>query len=133
MLILCDAGGANSYRHNIFKVELQKLSNKINMVLQISHYPPYTSKWNPIEHRVFPHVTRSMDGILIDTVKEAEKRIKTTKTKTGLTVIANVIKKSYEKGKEVAKDFMQNMRIKFGDSLPKLNYTILPNCVAGVI
>jgi hypothetical protein len=64
------AGGANSYRHNIFKAELQNLSNKIGMTLQIAHYPPYTSKWNPIEHRVSPHITRSMDGILINSLEE---------------------------------------------------------------
>ncbi len=126
ILILCDAGGANSYRHNIFKVELQKLSNKIGMTLQISHYPPYTSKWNPIEHRVFPHVTRSMDGILISTVEDAKKIIKSTKTKTGLTVTANIIKKTYTKGKVVSKNFMDNMKIKFDDSLGKFNYKISP-------
>ena len=60
ILIFCDAGGANSYRHHIFKVELQQLANEINMPLKIVHYPPYTSKWNPIEHRVFPHVTRAL-------------------------------------------------------------------------
>ena len=126
IFILCDAGGANSYRHNIFKVELQKLSNKINMALQVSHYPPYASKWNPIEHRVFPHVTRSIDGVIINTVEEAKKIIKSTKTKTGLTVTADIIKKTYITGKEVAKDFMKNMKIKFDDTLGKFNYTISP-------
>jgi hypothetical protein len=126
ILILCDAGGANSYRHNIFKMELQNLSNKIGMILQIAHYPPYASKWNPIEHRVFPHVTRSMEGVPINTVEEAKEIIKSTKTKTGLKVTANIIKKTYTKGKEVAKDFMENMKIKFDDSLGKFNYTISP-------
>jgi len=126
ILILCDAGGANSYRHNIFKSELQNLSNKIGMILQIAHYPPYASKWNPIEHRVFPHVTRSMEGIPIHTLDEAKKIIKSTKTKTGLKVTANVIKKTYVKGKEVAKDFMDSMKIKFDESLGKFNYTISP-------
>ena len=50
ILIFCDAGGANSYRHHIFKIELQNLANRINMNLKLVHYPPYTSKWNPIEH-----------------------------------------------------------------------------------
>lgn len=126
ILIFCDSGGANSYRHNIFKVELQKLSNEINMSLKMVHYPPYTSKWNPIEHRVFPHITRSMAGVPLNTVDEAKQRIELAKTMTGLVVTADVIKKTYEKGKAVAKDFLKNIKIKFGDSLPRLNYTISP-------
>lgn len=126
ILILCDAGGANSYRHNIFKVELQKLSNKINMKLKIAHYPPYASKWNPIEHRVFPHVTRSIEGVLIKSVEEAKNIIKSTTTKTGLKVTTDIIKKNYETGKEVAKDFMNTMKIKFDECLGKFNYLISP-------
>lgn len=126
ILIFCDAGGANSYRHNIFKVELQKLANEINMRLKIVHYPPYTSKWNPIEHRVFPHVTRAMEGVPLNTINEAKNKIESAKTKTGLTVVADVISKTYKKGKEVAKDYMDHLRINFGESLPKFNYTISP-------
>ncbi len=126
VLIFCDAGGANSYRHHIFKVELQKLVNEINMPLKLVHYPPYTSKWNPIEHRVFPHVTRVLEGVPLNTVAEAKCRIESVKTKTGLTVTADIIQKTYEKGKRAAKNFMQNIKIKFGESVPKLNYTIYP-------
>ena len=68
ILIFCDAGGANSYRHNIFKVELQRLVNEINMPIRIVHYPPYTSKWNPIEHRVFPHITKALEGVPLNSV-----------------------------------------------------------------
>jgi hypothetical protein len=126
ILIFCDSGGANSYRHHIFKIELQKLADAINVRLKIVHYPPYTSKWNPIEHKVFPHITRAMDGVPLNTVEDAKNRIELAKTKTGLTVVADIIKKTYEKGKEVAKDYMDHLKIKFGDSLPKLNYTISP-------
>lgn len=86
VLVLCDAGGANSYRHNIFKIKLQKLANKINMPIKISHYPPYASKWNPIEHRVFPHVTRAMAGVVLNSAEEAAEYIKKAKTSTGLKV-----------------------------------------------
>ncbi len=126
ILIFCDAGGANSYRHHIFKVELQQLANEINMNLKIAHYPPYTSKWNPIEHKVFPHITRAMAGIPLNTIESAKNSIESAKTKAGLTVVADVIKKTYEKGKKVAKDYMKHIQIKFGESLPKLNYTISP-------
>ena len=81
ILIFCDAGGANSYRHNVFKVALQNLANEINMPLKIVHYPPYTSKWNPIEHRVFPHITRAMEGTPLNTIDEAKNKIESAKTK----------------------------------------------------
>lgn len=126
MLVFCDAGGANSYRHHIFKVELQQLANEINMPLKIMHYPPYTSKWNPIEHRVFPHITRALEGVPLNTVAEAKCKIESAKTKTGLTVTADIIQKTYATGKKVAKDFIKNIKIKFGDSVPQLNYTISP-------
>ena len=134
ILIFCDAGGANSYRHNIFKVELQQLVNAINIPIKIVHYPPYTSKWNPIEHRVFPHITRALEGAPLKTIYEAKNKIESAKTKTGLTVVANIFEKTYEKGKEVAKNFIESLKLKFGDSLPKLNYTISPveKCVVGV-
>jgi hypothetical protein len=126
ILVFCDAGGANSYRHNIFKIELQALVNEIKMPIKIVHYPPYTSKWNPIEHRVFPHITRALEGTPLNSIEDAKSKIETSKTKTGLTVVSDVMKKTYKKGKAVAKDFMKNLKIKFGDSLPKLNYTISP-------
>ncbi len=130
ILMFCDAGGANSYRHHIFKAEVQLLVNKIKMPLKIMHYPPYASKWNPIEHRVFPHVTRALEGAPLNTVKEAKDRIICAKTKTGLKVTANIIQKTYETGKVVAKNFMENMKITFSESVPLLNYTISPmrNC-----
>lgn len=130
ILMFCDAGGANAYRHHIFKAEIQNLVNEIQIPLKIVHYPPYTSKWNPIEHRVFPHVTRALEGVPLNTLDEAKNRIESTKTKTGLTVTADIIHKTYETGKKVAKDFIQNLKIKFGDSVPKLNYTIYPMSLA---
>jgi hypothetical protein len=126
IVIFCDAGGANSYRHHIFKSELQTLVNTINMSIKIVHYPPYTSKWNPIEHRVFPHVTRALSGVPLNSVEDAKSKISSAKTKTGLTVVADVIQTTYQTGKKVAKDFMDHMKITFGVSLPKLNYTISP-------
>jgi len=64
IFILADGGG-NGSRHHVFKESLQKLSNELNIELRIAHYPPYTSKWNPIEHRVFPHITRSLSGVIL--------------------------------------------------------------------
>lgn len=126
ILILCDSGGANSYRHKIFKFELTKLANSIGIKLVLAHYPPYSSKWNPIEHRVFPHVTRAMSGVILDKVETAKILIKTAKTKTGLKVTANVLKKMYEKGKKITHDMLDVGRIKFYTSVENLNYIISP-------
>lgn len=126
ILILSDAGGANSYRHHIFKIELQDLTNAINMPIQIAHYPPYASKWNPIEHRVFPHVTKALDGIVLKTEEQVAEIISTTKTKSGLSVIASVIKKAYTKGKEWTGDVLEKVQIQRETSLGQFNYKITP-------
>ena len=123
---LCDAGGANSYRHHIFKIELQKLVNQINIPIRIRHYPPYASKWNPIEHRVFPHVTSTMNGMIFHSVEEVKELISKTKTTTGLTVKVNIIKKTYEKGKKITKDLVDQIKMKCDKKLGYLNYMISP-------
>ena len=64
ILIKCDGGGSNNSNHYIFKSDLQKLVNELNLEIRIAHYPPYTSKYNPIEHRLFPHVTRACQGVI---------------------------------------------------------------------
>ena len=81
ILMLMDGGGSNSRRRYVFKEGLQKLANDIGIEIRVAHYPPYTSKWNPIEHRVFPHVTRSMEGIMLkdhQMVKELIEKNKNT-------------------------------------------------------
>ena len=126
LLVFCDAGGANSYRHHIFKVSLQELSNKINLPIRICHYPPYASKWNPIEHKVFPHITRAMAGVKLQSIEDAKKLIKNTTTKTGLKVFVRESKKIYEKGIKLAKEIIDNVNIKKHGNLGQLNYTISP-------
>lgn len=126
ILAFCDSGGANSYRHNIFKVELQNLTNAIGLPIRICHYPPYASKWNPIEHRVFPHVTRAMEGVKLESVEDAKNLIKKTETKTGLKVLVNTTKKIYKIGIKAAKEAIAKINIKTHGELAQLNYTISP-------
>ncbi len=126
ILILADGGGSNSSRHYIFKEDLQKLVDEIGIEIRMAHYPPYTSKWNPVEHRVFPHITRAMQGVILksyDTVKELIDR---TSTETGLKVCSNIIKKQYETGRKYASAFKKNMRIIFDDYLGQWNYRAIP-------
>ena len=71
LLILCDGGGSNSATQYLFKEDLQRLAGRLGLELRVAHYPPYCSKHNPIEHRVFPHVTRACQGVIVHTVEIA--------------------------------------------------------------
>ena len=124
ILILADGGRSNGSRHHVFKESLQNLSNELNIELRIAHYPPYTLKWNPIEYRVFPHITRSLSGVILLSVLMLKELIKQTKTKTGLKVFARISKKKYQKGKKVANDFYEHANIKFDRILGQWNYTV---------
>jgi hypothetical protein len=126
-LILADGGGSNSSRHHLFKESLQNLANKLGLELRMAHYPPYTSKWNPIEHRVFPHITRSLSGVVLSSISLIKELIKKTTTKTGLKVFTRVSKKIYETGKKVASDFYEYANIKFDSVLGNWNYVVNPN------
>jgi len=106
ILILCDGGGSNNSRYYIFKMELQKLADEIGVAIRIAHYPPYCSKYNPIEHRLFPHVTRACQGVIFQSVEVVKELMARTKTKQGLRVTVNVIDKVYQTGREVAERLM---------------------------
>lgn len=127
MLVLCDGGGSNSSSHYIFKEDLQSLSNRLGVKIRICHYPPYCSKYNPIEHRVFPHVTRACKGVPLESIETAKHYIEKTETTKGLKVVVRMLDKVYATGRKYAKDFKNNMTIKFDDFLPKWNYTAIPD------
>lgn len=126
LLILCDGGGSNSSRHYIFKEDLQKTANALGLEIRIAHYPPYTSKYNPIEHRFFPHVTRACEGVVFDSVETVKTLISRTATSKGLTTIVNILDKMYETGRKYADDFKEIMPIVFDKHLPKWNYRAIP-------
>ena len=126
ILMLMDGGGSNSSRHYIFKQDLQKLVDEIGIEIRIAHYPPYTSKWNPIEHRVFPHITRSLQGIVLTSHKLTKNLIEKTTTNSGLKVFACIFNKTYETGRKVAEGFKKSMRIVFDQHLKLWNYVAVP-------
>ena len=127
LLILCDGGGSHDARQYLFKADLQTLADEIGLEIRMAHYPPYCSKYNPIEHRLFPHVTRACQGVIFTSVALVKQLMEQTVTRTGLTVTVQVIDHLYETGREVARDFKQNMPILFDDHLPKWNYRAIPN------
>jgi len=129
LLILCDGGGSNNATHYLFKEDLQRLANRLGLELRIAHYPPYCSKFNPIEHRVFPHITRACQGVIFHTVDIARQFIARAKTTTGLKVTVGLLDKVYVTGRKYAADFKKNMRILFDDYLPRWNYRAVPQTV----
>ncbi len=126
ILVLCDGGGSNSSRQYLFKQDLQCLADEIGVEIRIAHYPPYCSKYNPIEHRLFPHVTRACQGVIFTSVDLVMELMSNTSTSTGLKAFVHLINKAYETGRKVAADFKDNMRIIFDQFLPRWNYRAVP-------
>jgi len=105
LLLLCDCGGSNNARYYIFKEDLQKLSNDLDIEIRIAHYPPYTSKYNPIEHRLFSHITRACKGAIFKTVEIANNLIGKNSTSKGLKVFSSILEKTFETGRKYADGF----------------------------
>lgn len=127
ILILCDGGGSNSSRHYIFKQDLQELADELGINIRIAHYPPYCSKYNPIEHRLFPHVTRACQGVIFENIELVKELMAGTTTTKGLQVTVKIIDKVFATKRQVADDFKETMRIVFDAFLPQWNYTAVPN------
>jgi hypothetical protein len=127
ILLLCDCGGSNNARYYIFKQDLQALVDELGIAIRIAHYPPYTSKYNPIEHRLFPHLTRACQGIVFKTVAIVKSFMEAATTKTGLKVFTAVLDTTFATKRKVAAGFKESMTIKFDDYLPQWNYTAVPS------
>jgi hypothetical protein len=111
---------------HIFKEDLQKLSDELKIKIRIAHFPPYTSKYNPIEHRLFPHITRACKGVIFKNIEIVNHFIAKTKTSTGLKVFTSILDKTFETGRKVTDNFKKNMRIQFDKYLPQWNYVAVP-------
>jgi hypothetical protein len=123
ILLLCDGGGSNSSRQYLFKQDLQTLKNDLGLEIRVAHYPPHASKYNPIEHRLFPHVTRACQGVIFESVEIVQELIAKTITRTGLKVFATILDGVYETGRKVMDTFRESMDIVFDDHLPIWNYS----------
>ena len=124
--ILCDGGGSNSSSHHIVKQELIKLAKMLELNILMIHYPPYCSKYNPIEHRMFGPLTRSWSGAPLLSLEDARQRAEMTKTKKGLSIIATVNQRTYETKRPIEESYESNRDrlIVFDKELPKWNYII---------
>ena len=127
--VLCDGGGSNSSSHKIVKQDLMNLADRLNMRLLVMHYPPYCSKFNPIEHRLFSQITRGWNGAPLMSVEDAAKRAGMTTTKPGLKVYADINTKTYEIKRPVDESYERRLawQVVHSPVLPKWNYLIKPS------
>ena len=126
LMITADGGGSNGSRVRLFKVELQKLADETGLPLRVCHYPPGTSKWNKIEHKLFCHITQTWRGKPLINRETVVELIASTTTKTGLTVRCVLDTASYPKGIKVSDAEMASLNIKGDTFHPDWNYTISP-------
>ena len=125
--LLCDGGGSNSANNYLFKEDLQKLSDRLGIAIRVAHYPPYCSKYNPIERKLFCHMTRACQGVLFDSVATVKRLLEKTQTASGLRVIVEVLDKVYQTGRKCSEGFKEDMAILFDDLLPRWNYRTVPS------
>jgi hypothetical protein len=124
LLITADAGGSNGYRIRLWKRELQRFADETGLTVTVCHFPPGTSKWNKIEHRMFCHITANWRGRPLSSLEVVVNLIGSTTTKKGLTIQAGVDLGNYPKGIEVSDEEMSQVRLKPADFHGEWNYTI---------
>jgi hypothetical protein len=126
LTITADCGGSNGSRVRLWKVELQKLADETGLTIKVRHYPPGTSKWNKIEHRLFCHITQNWRGRPLTDHATIIDLIAATKTKTGLKVEAVLDPRVYEKGIKIPKSQMKQLDIRGDEFHPEWNYSVVP-------
>ena len=126
LLVVCDGGGSNSCRKHVCKHDLHALRNALGIPIRVAPYPAYCSQLNPIERRLFCHVTRACQGGLFDSLPTVIDLMRKTSTQTGWSVTVRVLDKVYEAGRKVAAAFKQNMPMVFETFLPKWHYRVVP-------
>jgi transposase len=127
LLITADSGGSNSPRTRLWRWALQRLANETGMTIELCHYPPGTSKWNKIEHRLFCHITRNWQGVPLETMEIVVSLIGSTQTKEGLEVHAWLDEAHYQKAKTITDAQLSEVRIRRDTFHGEWNYQILPN------
>lgn len=126
LLITADAGGSNGHRNRLWNLELQRFADETGMTIEVCHYPPGTSKWNKIEHRLFCHITQNWRGVPLETHQVAVNLVSSTRTDEGLEVHCWLDGGEYKTGRKVTDAEMQTVRIKRNQFHGDWNYEVRP-------
>lgn len=129
LLITADGGGSNSSRSRLWKRELQKLSNEIGLIIEVCHFPPATSKWNKIEHRLFSQIAQNRRGKPLLSYEVIVNLIASTKTTKGLEVVCELNKSNYEIGIKVTDEELKQFNLQKDEFHGEWNYKISPQSV----
>lgn len=132
LLLLCDGGGSNPAdtargEAHLFKADMQRLADALGFEVRLAHYPPYASKYNPIEHRLFPHLSRACRGVVFTSVARVAALMRKARTRTGLSVVVDVVDKLYATGRKLTEAAKAATRVVRDAVLPRWNYRILPS------
>jgi transposase len=126
LLITADGGGSNGSRTRLWKYELQRLADDTGLAISVCHFPPGTSKWNTIEHRLFSFISQNWRGVPLVSYAVILSLIAATTTATGLSVESYLDTTAYPAGRKITDDEMATLRIERAEFHPEWNYTILP-------
>ncbi|WP_246113053.1 ISAzo13 family transposase [Allorhodopirellula solitaria] len=124
MLLLADCGGSNGYRVPLYRERLHRVAVTLGIPIRVAHLPPYCSKYNPIDHRLFCHLTRAISGRLVESLSWMQTLISKVNTRTGLKVVCELARKVYHSGIKVEQAFKDNEPTQRDSSLSKFNYVI---------
>lgn len=127
LMIEADSGGSNGARSRVWKYQLQtQIADRYAMTINVCHYPPGTSKWNPIEHRLFSEISKTWAGCPLRSFDLLLQYLRATKTQTGLRVQAHLVPETYASGERVSDELMATLQIEAHAVCPQWNYTIRP-------
>jgi hypothetical protein len=126
LYITADGGGSNGRRPRAWKVGLQALADETGLCIQVSHFPPGTSKWNKIEHRMFCHITQNWRGRPLSSYETVVELIGHTTTESGLRIKVGLDKKEYPVGVEITDEQMNELRWEEAEFHGEWNYTLYP-------
>ena len=126
LMITADCGGSNGARLRLWKIELQALANDIGKPITVCHFPPGTSKWNRIEHRLFSHITMNWRGKPLVMHEAMVSLIAATTTKTGLKVRSEINRSAYPAGRKIKNQEMKEINLTMVGPHPGWAYTISP-------
>ncbi len=133
LLLLCDAGGSNGCRRLQFKEELGRVADLTGLCIRVAHFPTGCSKYNPIEHRLFPHLTRVCQGVLLRSLEQVRQLMRKAKTATGLRTFVRTLRRTYETGRKSIVAAADQLCLAFDEIIPEWNYVVFPKEIWEVI